>query len=89
MTYQDEFARRNARGAATGDGGDPDKPLLFRGGDIRGGGDADASLAPANKHSPHPNPSPEGEGLESAGDRGELTPPSRLREGAGGGGGPE
>ena len=83
MTYQDEFARRNARGAATGDGGDPDKPLLFRGGDIRGGGDADASLAPANKHSPHPNPSPEGEGLESAGDRGELTPPSRLREGSG------
>ena len=32
MTFQDEFARRNARGAGTGDGGDPDKPLLFRGG---------------------------------------------------------
>ena len=30
MTYQDEFARRNARGAGTGEGGDPDKPLLFR-----------------------------------------------------------
>ncbi|PHR14239.1 MAG: hypothetical protein COA41_17645 [Sphingopyxis sp.] len=30
MTYQDEFARRNARAAAAGEGGDPDKPLLFR-----------------------------------------------------------
>ncbi|NCP50119.1 MAG: hypothetical protein GW850_13115 [Sphingomonadales bacterium] len=48
MTYQDEFARRNARGAGTGEGGDPNQPLLFRGGDIRGGGDAPASLAPAN-----------------------------------------
>ena len=63
MTYQDEFARRNARGAATGEGGDPDKPLLFRGGD-GGGGDASASLASANGDRPHPNPSPEGEGLQ-------------------------
>tara|TARA_R110002126_G_scaffold10087_3_gene45366 strand:+ start:3081 stop:4424 length:1344 start_codon:yes stop_codon:yes gene_type:complete len=62
MTYQDEFARRNARGARTGEGGDPDKPLLFRGGD-GGGGDASASLASANGDRPHPNPSPEGEGL--------------------------
>ena len=43
MTYQDEFARRNARGARTGEGGDPDKPLLFRGGD-GGGGDATPPL---------------------------------------------
>ena len=50
MTYQDEFARRlgQARDAATGEGGDPDKPLLFRGGEGGGGGDAPASLASAN-----------------------------------------
>ena len=79
MTYQDEFARRNARGAATGEGGDPDKPLLFRGGD-GGGGDASASLASANgggaerdgleaegprfDERNHPNPSFEKEGLK-------------------------
>ena len=81
MTYQDEFARRNARGAATGEGGDPDKPLLFRGGD-GGGGDASASLASANgggaerdgleaegprfDERNHPNPSFEKEGLQNA-----------------------
>jgi hypothetical protein len=47
MTFQDEFARRNARGAGAGEGGDPKKPLLFRGG-VGGGGDAPASLAAAN-----------------------------------------
>ena len=79
MTYQDEFARRNARGAATGEGGDQDKPLLFRGG-VGGGGDAPASLASAigggadgsglepQQRYPdernHPNPSCEKEGLK-------------------------
>jgi hypothetical protein len=79
MTFQDEFARRNARGAGTGDGGDPDKPLLFRRGD-GGGGDAPASLASANgggaerdgleaegrcsDERHHPNPSSEEEGLK-------------------------
>ena len=53
MTYQDEFARRNARGARTGEGGDPDKPLLFRGGD-GGGGDASASLAQRQAARNHP-----------------------------------
>ena len=83
MTYQDESARRlgQARGAAAGEGGDADKPFLFRGGD-GGGGDAPASLASANgggadggdleaqqrrsAERNHPNPSPEGEGLQDA-----------------------
>ena len=81
MTYQDEFTRRNARGAGTGEGGDPKKPLLFRGGD-GGGGDAPASLASANgggterdgletqqirsDERNHPNPSFEKEGLQNA-----------------------
>ncbi len=102
MTYQDEFARRNARGARTGEGGDPDKPLLFRGGD-GGGGDADAPLASANGGGAerdgleaggpfsadrnHPNPSFEKEGL-----RGEEHAPDisvrleRSRETGDGGG---
>uniref|UniRef100_UPI003594019D hypothetical protein n=1 Tax=Parasphingorhabdus sp. TaxID=2709688 RepID=UPI003594019D len=97
MTYQDEFVRRlgpstgserTAQGAGKEEGGDPDKPLLFRGGD-GGGGDASASLASANgggadgggletggprsAERNHPNPSSEEEGLENAAPGGEHT----------------
>ncbi len=89
MIFQDEFVHRLRveRGEAADEGEDQDKPLLFSGGDTRGGGDAPASLASAigggadgsglepqqrlSDGRNHPNPSFEKEGLESAGDDGE------------------
>ncbi|ASK89759.1 hypothetical protein [Sphingorhabdus sp. SMR4y] len=74
--------RSRETGDGEGAGEDQNKPLLFRGGDIRGGGDADASLASANgggaeetglepqqRHPAernHPNPSFEKEGLSDS-----------------------